>query len=721
MSVLENYKIRTNSHIINLLGDELIGSDSLALFEIVKNSYDADANVVTISLNDLFSDDRSIVIEDDGNGMSPEVIEHAWLTIGTDYKRKSVKVSPVLHRTSLGNKGVGRLAVHRLANRIMLETQPRGCDFGSRLRIDWDDLISSSKEVEGLSVDVENNVSDILNGKNGTKITLTQLREVSWTKSKVTQMVRKLQNIINPFEPSSQFKIEIKSNVYQVQQWINSVRTPVETLNSCLYQYSFTLEKSGNVNDLARFSWYYKFNPKNFPPGSGIEAREDGRVEELLINGNLFHEIDMSSKDKMLLRDSDLDGIEKVSGTFYAFNLDGKIIDLSYGAGNRGKIKDFVSEYAGVRVFRDGIRVYNYGEPADDWLYLDQAKTKRVGSHFAKGQTIGAINLSLEETKETLKEKTNREGFIENTCFERLVAIVQTVFGHFERLSIKDREKINAYQNDTVAQRKIGFSDTVDQLENSIKKMNLERQLGGLVKKVRRDYDDMRDVMLNSGMNGLNLTVVFHEVSREMAFIGKDIAKKDCDIDSIRQRIEALNDLIEKFMPMLRQTRKITISASNLAERVFSIHKNRFLYHKINFECPLLKTKENDFNVNGVGGLLLSAVSNIIDNAIYWACENAEREGMGFIPSVLLATDLTSFDGPAMIVADNGAGFKMDEDEMILPFRTLKPSSMGVGLYYVSLVMRIVGGKLIFSNRNDLNLPNKYSGACVVLVFPKIE
>ncbi len=719
MSVLENYKIRTNSHIINLLGDELIGSDSLALFEIVKNSYDADANVVTISLNDLFNEGRSIVIEDDGNGMAPEVIEHAWLTIGTDYKRKSVKVSPVLHRTSLGNKGVGRLAVHRLANRIMLETQPRGCYFGSRLSIDWDDLIGSSEDVEGLSVNVENNIPNILNGRNGTKITLTQLREVGWTKSKVTQMVRKLQNIVNPFAPSSQFKIEIKSNIYQVQQWINSVRTPVETLNDCLYQYTFTLEKSGNENELARFSWHYKFNPKNFPPSSEIEPREDSKVEELLINGNIFNEIDMSSKDKMLLRDSDLDGIETVSGTFYAFNLDGKIIDLSYGAGNRGKIKDFVSEYAGVRVFRDGIRVYNYGEPADDWLYLDQAKTKRVGSHFAKGQTVGAINLSLEETKETLKEKTNREGFIENTCFDRLVAIMQTVFSHFERLSIKDREKINAYQNDTVAQRKIGFSDTVDQLEDSIKRMNLERQLGGLVKRVRRDYDDMRDVMLNSGMNGLNLTVVFHEVSREMAFIGKDIVKKDCDIDSIRQRIEALNDLIEKFMPMLKQTRKITLSASNLAERVISIHKNRFLYHKIKFECPLLDTQENDFKVNGVGGLLLSAVSNIIDNAIYWACENEEREGVGFVPSIMLTTDLTSFDGPALIVADNGAGFKMDEEEMILPFRTLKPSSMGVGLYYVSLVMSMVGGKLIFSNRKDLNLPAKYSGACVVLVFPK--
>ncbi len=152
---------------------------------------------------------------------------------------------------------------------------------------------------------------------------------------------------------------------------------------------------------------------------------------------------------------------------------------------------------------------------------------------------------------------------------------------------------------------------------------------------------------------------------------------------------------------------------------MISIHKNRFSYHHIRFDCPLLEKPEKDFKINGVGGLLLSALSNIIDNAIYWTCENAEREGGGFEPSILLTTDLETFDGPALVVADNGGGFKMDEDEMILPFRTLKPSSMGVGLYYVSLVMNMVGGKLIFTNRNDLNLPAKYSGACVALVFPK--
>lgn len=98
-----------------------------------------------------------------------------------------MKVSPVLHRTSLGNKGVGRLAVHRLANRIMLETQPRNNAVGSRLKIDWDELIDSSEEVEGLSVNVENNIPDALGGKNGTRITLTQLRELGEKYKRVNQ------------------------------------------------------------------------------------------------------------------------------------------------------------------------------------------------------------------------------------------------------------------------------------------------------------------------------------------------------------------------------------------------------------------------------------------------------------------------------------------------------------------------------------------------------
>lgn len=126
MITKQKYSIKASSYVINLLGEELIGSDSLALFELVKNSYDADSASVTISMNDILTGHGTIVIEDKGTGMSPDVIEQAWLTIGTDYKRKEVKTSPIYHRVSMGNKGVGRLAVHRLAHKIQVETQALG-------------------------------------------------------------------------------------------------------------------------------------------------------------------------------------------------------------------------------------------------------------------------------------------------------------------------------------------------------------------------------------------------------------------------------------------------------------------------------------------------------------------------------------------------------------------------------------------------------------------
>ena len=150
----ERFPIKATSHIINLLGDELIGSDSLAIFELVKNSYDADATKVTIYFQNLDSSERKIIIEDNGSGMTIDIIQNVWLTIGTDYKKKKAKISPIFKRSSLGNKGVGRLAVHRLADEITLESQAKGEFFGSRLHINWKELIQSEEYIENLSVEV---------------------------------------------------------------------------------------------------------------------------------------------------------------------------------------------------------------------------------------------------------------------------------------------------------------------------------------------------------------------------------------------------------------------------------------------------------------------------------------------------------------------------------------------------------------------------------------
>lgn len=719
MTTKKKYSIKASSYIINLLGDELIGSDSLALFEIVKNSYDADSKIVVIHLNHILSSDGNIIIEDMGNGMTPDVIENAWLTIGTDYKRKELKQSPIFHRTSLGNKGVGRLAAYRLANKIKVETQPRDDMFGSMLTINWKSLVRGGSSIDDLTVDVEHGLTNLIPGGHGTRITLSDLKCHNWNASKIKALVSQLQGIQNPFSAKDNFNIEVKSDDPKVQDWIDSVTPSSEIVKNSLFKFEFSISQSNSkLEDFAFLDWSYSFNPTNFPVSTKIDENIKKGKQPLDIDAKEFIAYDKDVKERFFLKNNLLDGTGKITGCFYAFSRDGKILDLVYGSGKRTLINSYLDQNGGIKIFRDNIRVYNYGEPNDDWLGINLSRATKMNAHFAKNQIIGAINLNLAETKDSLVEKTNREGFIENETFDILTRIVKAIYHHFERTSAADKEKLLKVIDKNAVTRKIGFSESIRELEEKLKQKNLDGEFSALVGKVRKDYDNMREVMLSSGMNGLNLTIVFHEVEREMGFIRNDIMKKDCDIDNIRLRIKSLMDLIEKFMPLLKQSRITPVKASKLASRAESIHRSRFKFHEVLFSNRFTDSSISDFIVKGPSGLLLGALSNLIDNAIYWSRERRIREA-NVKPAIMLTADTTHFDGPALVIADNGRGFQMEPDEMILPFRTLKPSGMGIGLYYVSLVMETIGGKLLFPNAKDIELPEVYDGACVALVFPK--
>jgi nitrogen fixation/metabolism regulation signal transduction histidine kinase len=142
-------------------------------------------------------------------------------------------------------------------------------------------------------------------------------------------------------------------------------------------------------------------------------------------------------------------------------------------------------------------------------------------------------------------------------------------------------------------------------------------------------------------------------------------------------------------------------------------------YHNILFSCPIIPNEVGDFKILGPGNLLISALSNIIDNAIYWVTEKRELEEKEFIASIYVGTDLNSFKGPALIIADNGNGFKLDPEDLIMPYRTTRPGGMGLGLYFVNMVMEIIGGKLIFPDKEEIELPQSYNGALLALIFPK--
>jgi signal transduction histidine kinase len=718
---LKTHNIKAKSHILSLLGDELIGSDSLAVFELVKNAYDADAENIIVSFNNLNQSNQNIIIEDDGHGMTNKIVQDVWLTIGTDFKRgKNRKESKRFKRVSFGNKGVGRLAVHKLAKKIILETQAESELFSSRLKIDWEKLIASKEYIQDLEVEVEDIPEPLFDKGHGTRIILDNLTTKKWTKRVLKDLVRKINNIKNPFNSESTFNLIIKSNDFH-QEWINEVTEAENILKDSLYKFEFKIQQSSNrEDDFANFDWEYEFNA---PKKTKIDFKK--KASDLIDNhfniGELFKEIDGDENINMFLRNSDIKDIGEIKGKFFVFNQNSVLLNMNFGGQNQA-VKSFIKENCGIKIFRDNIRVYNYGEQYDDWLGLDLDKIQRAGDHFGKKVTIGVIELDLKSSNNGLIEKTNREGFIDNTTFRKFQLLTKEVFVFFEKESEKDKDLIEEFLEQTKPIKKIGFSDTIKELVEKIAEKDLEKELEPFIKRIDKDYSEMRDIMVNSGMTGLNLGVAFHEVDREIHFINADLNSPNVDIEQIKSKVRNLIQVLESLSPLLRQNK----SSLSTAKKIIEISKlrniNRFNFHKIIFSSPLLTGENADFNFKAPTSLLISAVSNLIDNSIYWTRTKRDylhSENSQYKPALYIGTDLFSFDGPAIIIADNGDGFNIEPEYLTQPFKTKKQGGIGLGLYFADLVMNMIGGRLIFPDTLDLEIPKIYNGACIALVFPK--
>lgn len=150
------------------------------------------------------------------------------------------------------------------------------------------------------------------------------------------------------------------------------------------------------------------------------------------------------------------------------------------------------------------------------------------------------------------------------------------------------------------------------------------------------------------------------------------------------------------------------------------LNQLRFKKHRITFDFPLGTGKHEDQIVRASLGLAIGGVSNAIDNAIYWTrvrwpddCSGRESR------RIWVGTSEEFGDSPALIVADNGPGFSDAPDDVVRPFWTRKPGGMGLGLYYANLAMELGGGKLLFPDPKDLDLPQDIDGAAVAFVFKK--
>ena len=703
---------RPRARLLQLLGDELIGSPRLAVFELVKNAYDADAGMVGVALRNIGRPDASIVVEDDGDGMTLETIRDIWLVPGHDHRarqRAALQRTP-RGRLPLGEKGLGRFAAHKLGNRIDVVTR-----FDAHpeclVSIDWEALIRQ-ENLSDATVRVSTRDPALFRGdRTGTRITISELRERNWTRGEVRRLQRQVTSISSPFEGGSdEFYpwLEVPGH----EDWVTDVPDVTALLERAPWKFQFRFEDG-------RFDWKYRFRGVT---GIELESRPvEKNEQELLIQSERdVDEFGVSqnpgrSRPRPVADASLAEGIGAVEGEFYVFDRDRAVLSR---LGESRLIENYLDENGGIRVYRDGIRVYNYGEPGDDWLGLDLRRVNTPARKISRNIVVGAINLSLENSQ-GLKEKTNREGFVENAALMRLKQIVLGALTPLEVEREKDKNNIRRITSGGRDPETKRIRQPLQQLRAVARRRKVDDELEPLIDKVERDYDDLRDSMLRAGLSGVGLAIVFHEVEHGVRGLC-DLIDAGGEYEVIRSRARELAGILEGFADLLRKGKRRPNSLKSLVRRVRDINRVRFRKHGVRLVCPALEDDAPDVRSSFVFGLALGALNNLLDNAFYWLRvrwpgENVDPPGR----AIHLSINRDLADGPAIVVADTGPGLLDTPDELIRPFFSRRPEGMGLGLYYANLVMELGAGRLAFPDAGEADVPGEFNGAVLALVFPQ--
>ena len=680
------------------LGDQLIRNESIALLELVRNSYDADAREVKVTMTKIDDENEgAIVIEDDGSGMNIDIIENVWMEPGSDYKEDLYKrrvLTPLCKRLPLGEKGIGRFGVHKLGLEIELISRMKD-HKEVYLKIEWEKF-NGSKYLEQVPIDIyERDKAELFpNVMTGTKIIIKRLRH-SWTRGMLREIHRSINALCSPFDAPDSFQVIFETDK---KEWVKGLKTWKDFKDENLFEVSCEIEG----NEIKKFE--YKFQPwpnmTKLLPRLVTERSPELTKRKYLVYRN--QKIDLSPP----LR------IGKIRFEAFIFDMDKKI--LEFGVQDKKGLQEYIEMNGGVRVYRDGVRVYDYGEPGNDWLDLGTRRVNLPSKRLSNRLIIGAVHLKREESADLI-EKTNREGFIENEAYYKFSAAVLYALFVIETLRNIDKDKIRTFYGPTPSSEPVTSSidELRDVVNKKVKDKEVRDEVDRYLTRIENDYKKINETLLKSAGAGLSLSVAIHEIEKIASEL-KHAIKKETLPKRIIKLVKHLADIVESYGDLVKKTPKKTENVGKVITQSLFNLELRMEAHEIEVvkayagqvEQKEIKCKRN---------MVIGSIMNIVDNSIWWMKYSDIQNKKIFID---ISDDLPGY--LCIIIADNGPGFTLPTDEITEPFVTGKPDGMGLGLHIVREVMHMQGGKLIFPEKGEFFLPEEFEdGAVIALAFKK--
>lgn len=408
-------QFRVSSALKDLVGKDLITNDFVAIFELVKNSYDAYATKVEIT----FEQDR-IIIADNGKGMTLQDIKSKWLFVGFSAKKdgsedddKQSSYRDNIKRHYAGAKGIGRFSCDRLGENLTLTTKSKSSTNTETIYVNWTDFdIDQSKEFKDIQlrhISTNKKINFPNSRESGTILEITTLHSL-WDRPKIIQLKAQLEKLINPFSETTDFEIELisKDNGKADEDYLKS-----KTLSDGSIEPS---AERNTVNGIIKNSILDVLQLKTTQVALILK---DGEISTTINDrGTKIFQIKETNRE--------FDSLQNVTIYLYYLNRAAK-----YNFSLRMGLQPV--QYGSIFLFRNGFRIMPFGDVGDDSWGLDQRAQQGRSRFIGTRDLFGRVDVVTSKIDD-LKEVSSRDGgLIKTEASDQLFKLFDTVHRHLER------------------------------------------------------------------------------------------------------------------------------------------------------------------------------------------------------------------------------------------------------------------------------------------------
>lgn len=674
------------------LGERLVGKPHVALAELVKNSYDADATEVHITF-----DDSSITVSDNGDGMSRNDFIDYWLRIGTTHKQE--KMETARNRMVTGSKGIGRLAVQFLGDG--LELVSRKLDEATfKANVDWDRARKSGELIRaGADIFPAANIYFASSYSYGTSVKITGLKQ-EWDAARLKDLAREL--------------------------WF--LKPPEKLLDDLGEEDKFVITVHG-LPDEAREAFSEQM-------GKALDnwiAVIEGRLKSGRAGGATQVKVSFRDGERHRAEYKQQSGLlDKVSFKIYVFKLSGK------QAGGIGvhEAREYFKKFGGIHIYDNSFRLPFYGGDEQDWLQLEIAHSHRLNRSLllpaelqvqsglndlpTNSRIFGIAGISTSHERRTASKKdidtgnylnvqVTRDRLIDNDAFAELQNCVRWAMDYYAMRSYERRQRVIAAEKLEIPSTDEKISEIREQIfqlsmrvperlkQEVVSVSNRFEELERLEQQRKDGINAERILLATLATTGMAAIAMEHESGKEISALNEirhqlSGSKSTIHSESLIEAIDAwavrsakVRKLFSPLMNEYDREKRNKYKVKKVIERI--VINSEALLRNVYIDCTGVN-RDVTFPIATLAAwnaifqnIFINSVNAMIDSKVKTICCVSRDYGKS----------------KAIYILDTGVGVDLhDSEELFKPFvrrleipeerKALGLGGMGIGLTIVKMV-----------------------------------